>query len=121
MGAATVKMITGDLVKEYITKWKIDVNSPIADNISKIWVKINNYRKIGPAIIEDIYRYVFKSDPRNYVRPIIMYVLPQFEGLGVEGKKCLDELVTLDCIKGDQAELRIFAKEYLDIEIKNDG
>ena len=44
-----------------------------------IWEQINVYRQIGPAIIEDIAKY--SAIGGDFTSAIILYVLPQFEGL----------------------------------------
>src|SRR5699024_11350506 len=47
--------------------------------LTAIWKLINAYRKIGPAIVRDIALYTNESE--DFVSAIILYVLPQFEGL----------------------------------------
>jgi len=44
-----------------------------------IWEIINKYRKVGPAIIEDIIRFI--DGGGNIVSALTMYVFPQLEGL----------------------------------------
>lgn len=42
---------------------------------------INQFREIGPAIVEDVYRYLQTTEVEDYVSPLVMYVVPQLEGL----------------------------------------
>lgn len=76
------------LVENYVDIWTVDDGCPRTDvhneTIGEIWRAINEERPIGPAIVEDIYRYVASFSDResaDYVSPIVMYVFPQLEGL----------------------------------------
>ena len=74
-------LIDKDLINKYLKIWKIEdkvfneIN--LADGLTELWIIINKYRIIGPAIIEDIAKYV--SIDGDYTSAIIMYALPQFE------------------------------------------
>lgn len=70
--------INESLVKRYLTTWKLD-NYPYVKELTKLWKLINKYRKIGPAIVNDIARYTINGG--DFISAIILYVLPQFEGL----------------------------------------
>ncbi|SIS90578.1 MoxR-like ATPase [Salimicrobium salexigens] len=70
--------IDDQLVKNYLETWEI-ANFKYTDTLVSMWKYINEYRPIGPAIIEDIARYV--KDEGDLTSAIILYVLPQFEGL----------------------------------------
>lgn len=78
--------IDKDLINKYLKIWKIEdkvfneIN--LADGLTELWIIINKYRIIGPAIIEDIAKYV--SIDGDYTSAIIMYALPQFEGLSTD-------------------------------------
>ncbi|WP_161974943.1 AAA family ATPase [Bacillus timonensis] len=72
------KDITVNLVNEYLDKWSI-VEYDFSETLTFIWKQINHYRKIGPAIIEDIAKYTVEDG--DFTSAIILYVLPQFEGL----------------------------------------
>lgn len=74
------KEINSDLIEEYLSSWKV-VNYPYVDILTAIWQLINKYRKIGPAIVQDIVNHTI--DNEDFTSPIILYVLPQFEGLPV--------------------------------------
>ncbi len=85
--------IDEDLIREYLDIWHLEreENAELVDKVTKLWKTINNSRKIGPAIIKDIYEYLTEED--DLTSAVIMYVLPQFEGLP-EDKICtfVDEL-----------------------------
>jgi len=111
------KEINAGLINIYLEKWEIEVNDEITDRISKIWAIVNKYRKIGPAIIEDVYRYV-KDTENDFTSALIMYVLPQFEGLDE------DELVKfvkeiLKAINGKDDQLISFVSDYFEIRELN--
>lgn len=74
------KDINRDLIEEYLASWKI-VNYPYVEILTAIWKLINKYRKIGPAIVRDIVGHTI--DNEDFTSPIILYVLPQFEGLPI--------------------------------------
>ena len=74
------KEINSNLIEEYLSSWKI-VNYPYVEILTAIWKLINKYRKIGPAIVQDIVNHTI--DNEDFTSPIILYVLPQFEGLPV--------------------------------------
>lgn len=103
------------LMEKYTECWDLDYDENIAKNIIKIWRKVNEYRVIGPSIIEDIYKFALSSDG-DYTSPIIMYVLPQFEGLiedqQVEFVKNLSELEGIDL---DIENIKSFVSDYFQI------
>lgn len=72
------KDINNEIVEQYLHAWGMDTYSDV-QALTKIWEIINDYRKIGPAIIKDIANYTSITD--DYASAIILYVLPQFEGL----------------------------------------
>lgn len=85
--AATDELV--NLVSAYVDVWTVnDDELPRAEEhfepVGRIWQAVNEERAIGPAIVEDIYRYVAPSPSpaaADYVSPVIMYVFPQLEGL----------------------------------------
>lgn len=72
------KTINVMLIKRYLDVWKM-ANYPYPEELTKLWKLINEYRKIGPAIIADIAKYT--SYEGDFTSAIILYVLPQFEGI----------------------------------------
>lgn len=107
------QIINEDLIKEYVDIWKFEINEQVCEIISDLWNTINKSRKIGPAIIRDLYKHLSKSG--DIVGSIVMYVLPQFEGMLEEEKvKFLKEMLDKDFIKKDQkSNLKRFASEFL--------
>jgi predicted Mrr-cat superfamily restriction endonuclease/MoxR-like ATPase len=78
--------ITSELVKLYVKAWGEKIDTAIIDIVTRIWVSINETgRKVGPAIVRDIYKYVLETN--DYASAIILYVLPQFEGLEEEKQR----------------------------------
>lgn len=65
----------------------------LKEGLAEVWNIINKYRRVGPAIIEDIARYV--SVEGDYTSAVILYVLPQFEGVMENDIKNLQR----NCIK----------------------
>ena len=74
------KNIDNSLVEQYLEVWGMDTY-PNIDILTSIWKLINNYRKIGPAIVEDIAKHTEDND--DFTSAMILYVLPQFEGLPI--------------------------------------
>ena len=75
--------IDKDLLNNYFKLWGIEDKSINNVNLQKglaeVWNIINKYRVIGPAIVEDMARYI--SIQGDYTSALILYVFPQFEGL----------------------------------------
>lgn len=70
--------INETLVKRYLSMWQM-TDYPHAKELTTIWKLINSYRKIGPAIVADIAEYTDYDG--DFISAIMLYVLPQFEGL----------------------------------------
>lgn len=70
--------INTTLVKRYLTMWNI-ADYAYVKELTSIWKLINEYRKIGPAIVGDIARYTTYDG--DFVSAMMLYVLPQFEGV----------------------------------------
>ena len=66
-------------VKGLVEVWNMDVDKKTMEKTTILWKIINDYRKIGPAILEDILKCVLATN--DYTSAITMYVIPQFEGL----------------------------------------
>jgi 5-methylcytosine-specific restriction enzyme B len=77
------KHINESLIESYLKLWVIDDKSynevSLSKGLAMLWKIINKYRIVGPAIIEDMANYV--SDKGDYTSAVILYVLPQFEGI----------------------------------------
>lgn len=107
------KEINAGLINNYLEKWNIKRNEEITDRLSKIWAIINNYRKIGPAIIKDVYKYV-EATENDFTSALIMYVLPQFEGLD-EDKLVEFVKEILKEINDENDRLISFVSDYFEI------
>lgn len=86
--------------KSLIDKWNdellVKLPQEYIENI-KLLLKLNQYRKLGPAIYYDIIQYLenrlkFESDSNILEEVILSFILPQFEGLS---KNKLKEIKTL--------------------------
>ena len=106
--------IDEDLIKEYLKVWggEPEKEKEIVQKLPGIWKTINKTRKIGPAIIEDIYNHV-KNKSGDYASAVIMFVLPQFEGLLVdEITGFVDELDIEDI-----GRVKQFCSDFFDIDL----
>ncbi|WP_077212414.1 AAA family ATPase [Bacillus dakarensis] len=70
--------INEELVNSYLTIWGIE-SYEYSSILAFVWKLINEYRQIGPAIVEDIAQ--FTEEDGDFTSAVILYVLPQFEGL----------------------------------------
>jgi MoxR-like ATPase len=106
------KDITTELIQQYLAVWGMETY-PHADVLTVIWRLINHYRKIGPAIIEDIAKH--SQDNEDFTSAIILYVLPQFEGLSVHKiKEFIAHLVDETDTIIDQHLLNDFVDDFFD-------
>lgn len=110
--------IDADVIKKYVKIWELEAIDDICSDLSELWAIINENRKIGPAIIEDIYNHVKDTSPPDYTNALIMYVLPQFEGLLEENQvDFIKKIAPLDFIdKIDK--LKHFASEFFGIDVR---
>lgn len=114
--------INEELIKEYLSCWGIDNKligeTSLANGLCDIWIIINKYRAIGPAILKDIANYI--QDEKDWISSLIVYVMPQFDGVDeIQIKQFCDELLDVN-IKGVVEEipkLKAFIKEFLGIVI----
>ncbi|MFA9501331.1 AAA family ATPase [Natrinema sp. H-ect1] len=77
-----------DLVYEYADAWGLDPDRNVAMATGRVWRETNDAveeRAIGPAIVEDVLRYVDQhpeSDLEYHLtQAVISYVFPQLEGV----------------------------------------
>ena len=74
--------LDGELVEQYVRLWDgVEVDDDRCEVVAGIWQSINQSREIGPAIVEDLYRYLESTADDDYASPIALYVVPQLEGL----------------------------------------
>lgn len=116
------RKICKELIENYLNIWEIEDNGfnniDLKEGLSEIWSLINKYRIIGPAIIEDIARYV--SGLGEYTSAIILYVLPQFEGI-MEEKiiKFIEDLCSGNIKEFINKEmLKNFAEDFFGINLE---
>lgn len=76
---AIPKGIDETLVKDFFDLWKIDLDGIVCGQVAGLWRIINKYRKLGPAIIEDIGNYIQQGG--DFTSALVIYILPQLEGL----------------------------------------
>jgi len=81
------------LIYDYANAWDLDLNRNEAMAIGRVWRETNHAveeRSIGPAIIEDILRYVnqHSEDELEYhlTQAVISYIFPQLEGSRSDGQ-----------------------------------
>ncbi|WP_347861872.1 HI_0552 family protein [Salimicrobium sp. PL1-032A] len=100
------------LVGRLLSTWKIN-DFRYTKTLVSTWKEINKYRQIGPAIIEDIARYV--KDEGDLTSAIILYVLPQFEGLmDKDILEFIQKISQLPQVEGDK--LTQFAEDFFHIK-----
>ena len=108
-----------DDIEKYLEAWNKCKDEGIdEEKLLKIWKSVNKIRKIGPAIVKDICEFVSKSR-EDYASAIIMYVLPQFEGLADE--KIISFIKDIKEIIGEAEADKIeeFSYDFFSIERTN--
>ncbi|CCU78693.1 enzyme; Degradation of DNA [Halanaerobium saccharolyticum subsp. saccharolyticum DSM 6643] len=107
--------IDKELLENYFDKWGEDTND--TKNIVELWSTINDYRKIGPAIVKDIINYLSEND-NDYVSALISYVLPQFEGLSYDKLNDFYKQISklnLSLKEEQKYELKAFMTDYFQL------
>lgn len=109
------KKINQDLINNYLECWGIEEDD-YTENIIELWNQINDVRKIGPAIIEDIYKYLLENED-DYISALISYVMPQFEGVrSKELNSFKSNIKDLDFINNQDFELlENFIEDYFQL------
>jgi MoxR-like ATPase len=105
--------IDENIVMNYVQNWGFEIDVSVCINISILWTIVNSKRKIGPAIIRDIYQYVKKT--QDYVDAILLYVLPQFEGLNEEEQVAFLKDIAGQHFIDNPNKLKRFSSEFLGI------
>lgn len=114
--------INRNLLLDYLHIWEIEdksfFDSTISEELSELWNTINNYRNIGPAIIEDIARLI--SIDGDYTSALVLYVIPQFEGLGEHKiNQFINEIEKNQLSKFiNVSELKRYFSSFYQIELK---
>ncbi len=108
-----------ELVHEYADAWGLDIDRDVAMAVGRVWRKTNHAvdeRAIGPAIIEDLLRYVThhpESDLEYHLtQAVISYVFPQLEGVP-KRRTIVREIAAVDAV--DSTLLERAAAEMLQV------
>ncbi|OAQ53653.1 ATPase AAA [Natrinema mahii] len=110
-----------DLIYDYANAWDLDLGRPEALATGRVWRETNHAveeRAIGPAIIEDVLKYVEQhpEDELEYhlTQAVISYVFPQLEGVP-KRRKIVQRIAAVDEI--DASLLEGAAREMLQIAL----
>lgn len=114
------KNITASLMTEYLSAWNIHYQDP--QLLATLWQLINKVRKVGPAIIEDIVCYITTGEQEDVTSALILYVLPQFEGIAphtiqqwlTELAQQLPDIIALDLLQS-------FCEDFFQMEYFNEA
>ncbi|WP_241434382.1 AAA family ATPase [Natronorubrum tibetense] len=109
------------LVHEYADAWELDLDRDVAMAVGRVWRKTNHAvdeRSIGPAIIEDLLRYVTQHPESeleyHLTQAVVSYVFPQLEGVP-KRRKIVREIAAVEEI--DDALLERAAGEMLHVTL----
>ncbi|MBS3763338.1 MAG: EVE domain-containing protein [Planctomycetes bacterium] len=108
--------IDAELIRGYLEVWHEDPaetwhKGRSADEILPgLWQTINDTRKIGPAVVRDIYDFVGQNG--DLIDALILFVLPQFEGLLDE--KIIGFIRDVD-LPNQKGRLRNFCADFFGI------
>ena len=98
-----------------IAIWGLEVDEETITTMVTLWTIINRARKVGPAIIEDILRYILKG--RDYTSALIIHALPQFEGLDEDVLRAFrDDLRAELGAMIDDRQLRVRMEDFFDMK-----
>ncbi len=110
-----------DIVFEFADAWNLEPSRNQAWAVGRVWQETNHAvegRSIGPAIIEDILRYVTQHPEAeleyHLTQAVISYVLPQLEG--VPKRKRIVQAIA-DVTEIDTALLEDAAREMLQVPL----
>ncbi|WP_137288118.1 MrcB family domain-containing protein [Natronorubrum halophilum] len=83
------KEINGALIQEYAEAWfdTTTLDDETAENVATLWIRINEVRSVGPAIVRDIVANIRDESTVDFTDPLIMYVMPQLEGLSKSNQR----------------------------------
>jgi len=75
------RIIDKNILDHYLSAWNVE-SYAYSEELADLWTLLNNHRKMGPAIIEDIVNYTLISN--NLTDAILLYIMPQLEGMAIE-------------------------------------
>jgi len=117
--------IDSELIQEYAEVWYGSrVSDETATITTELWKTINEVRTIGPAIVRDILSEVRGRESPEFTDALIMYVMPQLEGLPKTDQRDFPEKIA--ALNDDDREvvapeqLKQFAREYFEVEFPDD-
>lgn len=103
------KKIDDTLVKYYLDVWGVEDHNNLSIIVSNIWRTVNQYRQIGPAIIEDIVRYL--EVDFDVSSAVSLFVIPQLEGMmNDEIENLIEQMNEIDGLNQDR--LKVFAGDF---------
>ena len=110
-----------DLVYEYADAWGLDPDRNVAMATGRVWRETNRAveeRAIGPAIVEDVLRYVNQHPESeleyHLTQAVISYVFPQLEGVP-KRRQIVREIAAVGEI--DDSLLERAAREMLQVTV----
>jgi len=112
--------IDKDLIDKYIDCWNgldpDNIGEKLKEKIAEIWSSLNESgRAIGPAIVEDMLRFLVQDNSLDLVDALILFVLPQLEGLVEnEQKHIIEELWGNEDV--DKNKLKEITEERFEID-----
>lgn len=72
--------IDDDLIESYANEWNLEVED-LSEPLAAVWKAIQPTRQLGPAVFERVLQYVSTHPDDDLTEPVMMYILPQLEGL----------------------------------------
>lgn len=117
--------IDGSLIQEYASEWfgPNSIDDVTADDVAELWKRINAVRSIGPAIVRDIVGDIREDSDPTFTDPLIMYVMPQLEGLSkADQREFVANIQEFANTASEQASVDIkaleaFVSEYFDVDV----
>lgn len=110
-----------DIVFAYAGAWDLEISRSEAWAVGRVWQETNQTieeRAIGPAIIEDLLRYVTQHPEEeleyHLTQAVISYVFPQLEGVP-KRKRIVREIASVREI--DSALIESAAREMLQVTV----
>ncbi|WP_254522645.1 AAA family ATPase [Natrinema caseinilyticum] len=110
-----------DVVFEYASAWDLDISRDEAWAVGRVWQETNHAveeRAIGPAIVEDVLRYVTQHPEEeleyHLTQAVVSYIFPQLEGVP-KRKRIVREIAHVHEI--DSALLEAAAREMLQVTL----
>ncbi len=110
-----------DVVFEYAEAWDLDISRKEAWAVGRVWQKTNHAveeRAIGPAIVEDVLRYVNQHPEErldyHLAQAVVSYIFPQLEGVP-KRKRIVRKIMEVREIESDL--LGTAAREMLQVTL----